>query len=349
MVWGLFGKKKDQPKDVEPVRDAPPVAEQAPAPDSRATEKAPEGRLFGRLFSGLTKSSAKLVDGVASVFTKKTLDQTTLDELEELLIRSDMGATAAAKITAAIAKDRFNKEVTDENIKLALADAIADILRTREAHLDLTEPPKPRVVLMIGVNGSGKTTTIGKVCALLSQHGAKVVVGAADTFRAAAIDQLRVWAERSGASIIARPQGADAAGVAYDSVQLGQAQGADVVLIDTAGRLGNKSELMSELAKIVRAIQKVDEEAPHETLLVLDATVGQNALAQVEAFRSAAKVTGLVMTKLDGTAKGGVLVAIAEKHALPIHFVGVGETAADLQVFEAASFARALVGLQAKP
>lgn len=345
MVWGLFGKKKEPAKEQGPVAEAAaPVIEVAPPPTPPA--KALEPGLFGRLFSGLAKSSAKLVDGVTGVFTKKTLDQATLDELEELLIKSDMGAPAAAKITAAIAKDRFNKEISEPEIKEALADAIADLLKGREARLDLREPPTPRIVLVIGVNGSGKTTTIGKICALLSQHGAQVVVGAADTFRAAAIDQLRVWAERSGADIIARPQGADAAGVAYDCVRLAQERGADVALIDTAGRLGNKTELMSELAKIVRAIQKIDEYAPHETLLVLDATVGQNALQQVEAFRSAANVTGLVMTKLDGTAKGGVLVAIAEQHALPIHFIGVGESAGDLQVFEARSFARALVGLE---
>jgi len=200
-------------------------------------------------------------------------------------------------------------------------------------------------VLVIGVNGSGKTTTIGKLCALLQRNGARVVVGAADTFRAAAIEQLKVWADRSGAGFVARGQGADAAGVAFEAVEKAIAENADVCLIDTAGRLQNREELMSELAKILRAIRKVDENAPHETLLVLDATVGQNALSQMEAFRSAAGVTGLVMTKLDGTAKGGVLVAIAERHAIPIHFVGVGETAEDLQPFNADDFARALVGL----
>jgi fused signal recognition particle receptor len=268
-----------------------------------------------------------------------------LDELEELLIRSDMGAPAAAKITAAIAKDRFAKSVTEAEIKGALATEIAAILKPRQSHLDLTQGPRPHVVLVVGVNGSGKTTTIGKLCYLLSRHGAKVVVGAADTFRAAAIEQLKVWAERSGASIVARGQGADAAGVAFDTVRMAKEQNADVALIDTAGRLQNKTELMAELDKIIRAIRKVDPDAPHQTLLVLDATVGQNALHQMEAFRSTAAISGIVMTKLDGTAKGGVLVAIAERHALPVHFIGVGESAEDLQPFDAEAFAKALVGV----
>jgi fused signal recognition particle receptor len=200
-------------------------------------------------------------------------------------------------------------------------------------------------VLVIGVNGSGKTTTIGKLAKRLSDAGGKVVIGAADTFRAAAIEQLQVWAERAGASFVTSTQGADAAGVAYETVARAKADGADVALIDTAGRLQNKSELMAELAKIVRVMRKLDEDAPHETLLVLDATVGQNALSQVESFRSVTEITGLVMTKLDGTAKGGVLVALAQRHAIPIHFIGVGEKAEDLQPFEATSFARAMVGL----
>jgi fused signal recognition particle receptor len=324
-LWG-FGKKK------EAAADAPA------APEKKA--------FFGRLFDGLAKSSAKLTDDVAGVFTKKTLDQQTLDDLEEMLIRADMGPQAAGKIVAMIAKDRFNREVGDNEVRLALADAIATVMKPRERPLDLTDGPRPRVVLVVGVNGSGKTTTIGKLCWLLSQSGAKVVVGAADTFRAAAIEQLGVWAKRSGAHFVAREQGADAAGVAYEAAALGKKEGADVVLIDTAGRLQNRAELMGELDKIMRAIRKVDDEFPHETLIVLDATVGQNALSQLEAFRTTANVTGLVMTKLDGTAKGGVLVAIAELHALPIHFIGVGETAEDLQPFSADAFGRALAGVQ---
>jgi fused signal recognition particle receptor len=299
------------------------------------------------LLEGLKKSSTKLADGVTGVFTKKKLDQDTLDALEELLISADMGASAAARIIQGLAKDRFDKEISDQDLKAALAEEIAAILAPREATLDLNTGPRPRVVVVIGVNGSGKTTTIGKICALLQGAGAKVVVGAADTFRAAAIEQLQVWADRAGAHFVAKGQGSDAAGVAYEAVAAGKAQDADVVLIDTAGRLQNKTELMAELVKIIRVIRKIDPDAPHETLLVLDGTVGQNALSQVEAFRAATDITGLIITKLDGTAKGGALVAIADRHALPIHFVGVGERAEDLQPFDARAFARALVGLEA--
>ena len=317
--------------------------------EAETAAEAKEPGMFGRLFDGLKKSSNKLADGVSSVFVQKKLDQDALDGLEELLIASDMGARAAARITAAIAEDRFNKDVSDEDIRAALADEVTKILKPREGRLDLTAPPKPRIVLVIGVNGSGKTTTIGKLCALLQQAGAKTVVGAADTFRAAAIEQLQVWVERAGADFVSKGAGADAAGVAYDTVARAKEIGADVALIDTAGRLQNKTELMAELVKIVRSIRKLDDDAPHETLLVLDATVGQNAMSQMESFRSVADITGLVMTKLDGTAKGGVLVALAERHAVPIHFVGVGEKAEDLQPFDAQSFARALVGLENAP
>lgn len=317
MIWGLFDKKKDSQKQAE----------------SKS------------LFDGLRKSSAKLADSFTSVFTKEKLDADALAELEDALIASDMGAAAAARISAALADQRFTKDEGSTEAREALAAEVARILKPREARLDLSVGPKPRIVLVIGVNGSGKTTTIGKISRLLADAGAKVVIGAADTFRAAAIEQLQVWAERSAASFVSSTQGADAAGVAYETVARAKAENADVALIDTAGRLQNKSELMAELAKIVRAIRKIDENAPHETLLVLDATVGQNALSQVESFRSATDITGLVMTKLDGTAKGGVLVAVAQRHAIPIHFIGVGERADDLKSFDATSFARALVGL----
>ncbi len=320
MSW--FGKKKDE----------------APPEEKRG--------VFSRLFDGLSKSSSKLVTGVTDVFTKKTLDQAALDALEDLLITSDMGAPAAARIIEGLAKDRFNKEVSDEEVRAALADEIAAIMRPREVHLDLTQGPKPRIVLMVGVNGSGKTTAIGKLAHQLSKAGAKTVIGAGDTFRAAAIEQLEVWAKRADAGFVAKSPGSDAAGVAFETVERARKDGADVALIDTAGRLSNKTELMAELVKIVRAVRKIDDDAPHEILLVLDATVGQNALIQLESFRSAVDVTGLIMNKLDGTAKGGVLVAIAERHALPIHFIGVGEGADDLQPFDAQSFARALVGLK---
>lgn len=318
MIWGLFDKKKKE-------------AEQA------AERKG--------LFDGLRKSSSKLAEGFSSIFTKEKLDAAALQELEDALIASDMGAPAAHRIAQALADQRFNKENGANDAREALAAEVAKVLKPREAHLDLHNGPKPRIVLVIGVNGSGKTTTIGKLARNLNEAGAKTVIGAADTFRAAAIEQLKVWADRSGAEFIASSQGADASGVAFDTVKRAQEVGADVALIDTAGRLQNKSELMAELAKIVRVMRKLDEDAPHETLLVLDATVGQNALSQVESFRSVTDITGLVMTKLDGTAKGGVLVALAQRHAIPIHFIGVGEKAEDLQPFDADDFARALVGL----
>ena len=324
MIWGLFTKKN---------------------PAEQQTES--KG-----LFDGLRKSSSKLAEGVSAafsdagaVFTKKKLDHATIEALEDALLASDMGASAAGDLAQAVAKKRFDKETDSNEAREALAEGIADILRPREAHLDLSNRPKPRIVLVIGVNGSGKTTTIGKLAHQLAAANAKVVIGAADTFRAAAIEQLQVWANRSGADFVWAPQGADAAGVAFETVKRAKAENADVALIDTAGRLQNKTELMAELSKIVRSIRKIDEDAPHETLLVLDATVGQNALSQVESFRSVTDITGLVMTKLDGTAKGGVLVALAQRHAIPIHFVGVGEKAEDLRPFDASAFARALVGL----
>ncbi len=319
MIWGLFDKKKPQ------------------AETQQAESKG--------LFDGLRKSSVKLADSFTAVFTKEKLDAAALDELEEALIASDMGASAAARIAASLAEQRFSKENAQTEARKALAAEVARILKPREAELDLTQGPKPRIVLVIGVNGSGKTTTIGKLANNLTNAGAKVVIGAADTFRAAAIEQLKIWADRAEASFVASTQGADAAGVAFETVKRAKEENADVALIDTAGRLQNKSELMAELSKIVRVMRKLDEDAPHETLLVLDATVGQNALSQVESFRSVTDITGLVMTKLDGTAKGGVLVALAQRHAIPIHFIGVGEKAEDLQPFDAQRFSRALVGL----
>jgi len=319
MIWGLFDKKKK--------------------PEEAAPEQA-KG-----LFDGLRKSSAKLADSFTAVFTKEKLEAGDIAELEEVLIASDMGAAAASRIASALADQRFSKENGQQEAREALAGEVARILKPREAHLDLTDGVKPRIVLVIGVNGSGKTTTIGKLANNLTNAGAKVIIGAADTFRAAAIEQLKVWADRSEASFVASSQGADAAGVAFETVKRAKEENADVALIDTAGRLQNKSELMAELAKIIRVMRKIDEDAPHETLLVLDATVGQNALSQVESFRSVTEITGLVMTKLDGTAKGGVLVAVAQRHAIPIHFIGVGEKAEDLQPFDAQSFSRALVGL----
>jgi fused signal recognition particle receptor len=297
-----------------------------------------------KLNEGLKRSSSRLAEGLAGL-AKRKIDRESLDELEELLITSDMGAKVAARIAKNFSKDRFDREISGDEIKAALATEIAAILRPREKVVDFAQGPRPRIVLFVGVNGSGKTTTIGKIASKLSAQGADIVVAAGDTFRAAAVEQLKVWAERANARFISKPPGADAAGLAYDAVELAQKEDRDLVLIDTAGRLQNKTQLMDELSKVVRAIRKIDPTAPHDVILVLDATVGQNALGQVEAFRHTAGVTGLVMTKLDGTAKGGVLVAIAEQYDVPIHFVGVGEKAEDLHPFSADTFARALVGL----
>ena len=310
-----------------------------------AEAAARDASVLQKLSEGLKRSSSRLAEGLAGL-SKRKIDREALEELEELLITSDMGAKVAARIAKAFSKDRFDREVSGEEIKAALAAEIAAILRPREQVVDFSDGPRPRIVLFVGVNGSGKTTTIGKIAAKLSAQGATVLLAAGDTFRAAAVEQLRVWADRAGAKFISKPQNADAAGLAYEAVEMAQKENLDLVFIDTAGRLQNKTQLMDELAKVVRAIRKIDPTAPHDVLLVLDATVGQNALGQVEAFRNTAGVTGLVMTKLDGTAKGGVLVAIAEQHAIPIHFVGVGEKAEDLHPFSADTFARALVGLE---
>ncbi len=314
------------------------------AAERAAEAAAREATVFHQLAEGLRRSSSRLAEGLAGL-AKRKIDRDALDELEELLITSDMGAKVAARIAKAFAQDRFDREISGDEIKAALASEIAAILRPREKVVDFAQGPRPRVVLFVGVNGSGKTTTIGKIAAKLSAQGADIVLAAGDTFRAAAVEQLKIWAERANARFVSRPQGADSAGLAYEAVDLAKKENRDLVLIDTAGRLQNKTQLMDELSKVVRAIRKVDPSAPHDVILVLDATVGQNALGQVEAFRSTAGVTGLVMTKLDGTAKGGVLVAIAEQHDIPIHFVGVGEKAEDLHPFSADTFARALVGL----
>lgn len=386
MNWFGFGKKKSKPEAETPVEAAPvqsdapapapvhdtpapvagpvqgdaitpvpdPAMEPHPAPEP-APESAPEPEaptaapvpakpegFFKRLSSGLAKSSAQL----SGVFTKRKLDSEALDELEELLIAADLGAATAAKVIDRLSRDRFDKDVTDTEIRQALADVITETLEPFQAPLDISGPA-PQVVLFVGVNGSGKTTTLGKLAVKMTREGAHIITAAGDTFRAAAVEQLEVWSRRAGAHFLSRPHGADAAGLAYDAVQEGKRRGSDAVLIDTAGRLQNKAELMEELRKILRVIAKVDEAAPHHVVLVLDGTVGSNAISQAEAFMEAAKVTGLVMTKLDGTAKGGALVQVAEKFGLPIHFIGVGEGEDDLQPFIARDFARALAGLDA--
>jgi fused signal recognition particle receptor len=302
---------------------------------------------FKRLADGLSRSSKQMSEQVVSVFVKKPLDQAMLDELEEMLIEADLGPRAAGRIAAAFGAARFGREATEDEVKQSLAEAIAAELLPRQGHFDALGGPRPYVVLFVGVNGSGKTTTLGKIAADLTGRGAKVLIAAGDTFRAAAVEQLKVWADRSGAAFVSRPTGADAAGLAYDAFEQAKAEGYDVVLIDTAGRLQNKSGLMDELLKIVRVLKKIDPDAPHETLLVLDATVGRNALAQENIFGNTAGVTGIVMTKLDGTARGGVLVPVAQASDAPIKLIGVGEGIEDLQPFDARAFSRSLVGLDA--
>ena len=303
------------------------------------------GGWFQRLKAGLTRSSSKLSEGITGIFTKRRLDDAALEELEELLITADLGVATAAGLTARLGRDKFDKEVSPEEVRRSLADHITEILAPVSRPLEIVPQHKPHVVLVVGVNGSGKTTTIGKLAQLYRGRGLSVLLAAGDTFRAAAIEQLNVWGERSGCEVVAKELGADAAGLAFDALTAAQHNGDDLLLIDTAGRLHNKADLMAELAKIIRVIKKIDPAAPHDILLVLDATTGQNAISQVGVFKDLVDVSGLVVTKLDGSARGGVLVALADKFALPVHAIGVGEGGGDLRPFEARDFAANLLGI----
>jgi fused signal recognition particle receptor len=306
-----------------------------------------KGSWLSRLRSGLSKSTKRVTESITGLFTKKKLDQATLGELEDALIQADLGVSVAARLVEKLGRERFGKEVTDEEVRGAFAEHIAEILAPVALPLAIDAAHKPFVVLVVGVNGSGKTTTIAKLAHLYKGEGRKVMLAAGDTFRAAAVEQLKVWGERAGVPVVSKDTGADAAGLAYEALERARAEGCDVLLIDTAGRLHNKTNLMEELAKIVRVIRKVDATAPHSCLLVLDATTGQNAHAQVETFRNLSPVDALVVTKLDGSAKGGVLVALAEKFKLPVVAIGIGEGIDDLRPFEARAFARGLMGLPA--
>jgi fused signal recognition particle receptor len=298
-----------------------------------------------RLSGGLKRTSASIGGAVADLVVKRKLDQEMLDEIEEVLIRADLGLDTAARIASAVGEGRYDKSITSDEVKAVVAAEVEKVLVPVAKPLNV-DAEKPFVVLVVGVNGSGKTTTIGKLAAKLHAEGRSVMLAAGDTFRAAAIDQLNIWGGRSGATVIARAPGSDAAGLAFDALTQARVEEIDVLLVDTAGRLQNKAVLMDELEKIVRVMKKVDPAVPHAVLLVLDATVGQNALSQVEVFRDIAGVTGLVMTKLDGTARGGILVAIAAKFGLPVHFIGVGESIDDLAPFSARDFARAVAGVE---
>jgi fused signal recognition particle receptor len=300
---------------------------------------------FSRLKQGLSRSTQKLGGGLSGLFTRRKLDDAALEELEDLLITADLGPAVAERVIESFRASRFGAEVTDEEIRTTLADEIARILEPVAKPFEPDPTHRPHVVLVVGVNGVGKTTTIGKMARFFTDQGRKVMLVAGDTFRAAAVEQLQVWGQRTGCPVMAGPPGADAAGLAFEGLQRATTEGADLLFVDTAGRLHNKSALMEELAKIVRVMRKFDETAPHSVLLVLDATTGQNAVEQVRVFRELVNVTGLVVTKLDGSARGGIVVALADTFGLPVHAVGVGEQAEDLRPFEAVDYARGLVGV----
>jgi len=335
------------PADV-PLVDVQPPADPPPSVPRPLPEAAPEPPLswWHRLRDGLARTADGVGDGITGVFTKRKLDAGAIQDLEDILIQADLGLAASARMAAAVGKDRYDREVSPDEVKEILAREIEASMRPVALPIALDDTRKPFVVLMVGVNGSGKTTTIGKLAAKFRADGKEVMLAAGDTFRAAAIEQLRVWGERTGCAVLAREQGADAASLAFDALRNAELLGTDILLMDTAGRLQNRTELMGELDKIVRVMRKVDASAPHAVILVLDATVGQNALQQVEIFGKIAGVTGLIMTKLDGTARGGILVAIADRFGLPVHYIGVGESIEDLEAFEARDYARAVVGMR---
>jgi len=353
---GLFGgRKAAQPSPAAEKVDAAQAVDAAhvvtfenvtePAQAPEPEPEAPRRNWFQRLRQGLSKTSSRLSDGITGVFTKRKLDDETLEELEDLLIQADLGLDVAASVAAALRKYRYNSDIAPQEVRAILAEEVEKVLAPVAKPLAADASKRPYVVLIVGVNGTGKTTTIGKYANQFTRQGLRVMLAAGDTFRAAAIEQLKIWGERTGAHVVASEPGADAAGLAFEALKTAKENGADVLFIDTAGRLQNKSALMAELEKIIRVIKKIDSTAPHAVVLTLDATTGQNALSQVEIFGNTAGVTGLVMTKLDGTARGGILVAIASKFGLPVHAIGVGEGANDLQSFDAKDFARAIAGI----
>ncbi|MCW2276317.1 signal recognition particle-docking protein FtsY [Rhodoblastus acidophilus] len=338
----------EYPPSIDPQPTQPPLEAPVPAAPEIAPPSPPEmaekKSWWRRLREGLSRSSSSIAQGISDIFTKRKLSVDTLEDLEDVLVRADLGVTVASRIAKTVGKGRYDKQIAPDEVRAILAEEVERVLDPVALPLEIDETKKPFVILVVGVNGSGKTTTIGKLAKKFTDEGKTLLLAAGDTFRAAAIEQLKIWGARNNTPVIAREPGADAAGLAFDAIKTAQEQNTDIVLMDTAGRLQNRTELMAELDKIVRVMAKVDPEAPHAVLLVLDATVGQNALNQVEIFGRTAGVTGLVMTKLDGTARGGILVAIAEKFSLPVHFIGVGEQADDLEPFAARDFARAIAG-----
>ncbi|MEM1379969.1 MAG: signal recognition particle-docking protein FtsY [Pseudomonadota bacterium] len=327
----------------QPTPEPAPAIEPAAEPEPEVAPEPEKKRgFFSRLTAGLSRTSQKLTSGVADILTKKKLDEDTIEELEDLLISADLGMEATERVIGRLRKERVGQDVSDQDVREILAAVVAETLEPLEKSLEIDPARKPHIILTVGVNGAGKTTTIGKLASKYVAQGHSVLLAAGDTFRAAAIEQLKVWGERTGAPVLSKPHGADAAGLAFEAIETARRDGHDVVMIDTAGRLQNRSELMDELSKIVRVIKKLDPDAPHDTLLVLDATVGQNAIRQAEAFSETAGVTGLVMTKLDGTARGGILVALGDQFGIPIHHIGIGEGVDDLRDFNARDFARAM-------
>ncbi len=334
--------------------DEAPVPDHTPNGDAKEAEEldadhSEEGGWLSRLTAGLSKSTNRFTKGLADLVTKRKLDEETLEQLEDMLIEADLGPSTAAKIIADFSKDRFGKEIEAEEIKQALADSMSEILKPVASHLEIKKPEGggPFVILVCGVNGAGKTTTIGKMAYKYHfEDRLSVMIAAGDTFRAAAVEQLQIWAQRASATFLSKDIGADAAAVAFEAYVQAKAQGADVLLIDTAGRLQNKKNLMAELEKIIRVLKKQDENLPHATLLVLDATTGQNAFSQVETFKEMVNISGLIVTKLDGSAKGGVLVGLADQFGVPVYKIGVGEGIKDMQPFNPEQYARALVGLE---
>jgi fused signal recognition particle receptor len=363
---GLFGRLFGSKGDVAPASDPRPaeaeyvesagdlvpdatepetsqIADTENQPAPAAEPEAPKS-WFQRLKSGLTRTSSKLTDGITGLFTKRKLDGATLEDLEDLLIQSDLGVETSGRIIDRIAKGRFEKGISADEVREILASEVEAVLAPVAKPLIVSAANRPHVILVVGVNGGGKTTTIGKLAARFKAEGKSVMLAAGDTFRAAAIDQLKVWGARTGCEVVASTVGSDASGLAYEALKTAKERGVDILIVDTAGRLQNKQALMEELEKVTRVLKKLNPDAPHDVLLVLDATTGQNALQQVEIFGNRAGVTGLVMTKLDGTARGGILVAIAAKHQLPVHAIGVGEGIDDLQPFQARDFANAIAG-----
>jgi fused signal recognition particle receptor len=343
---GMSNEAASQPATSQPAPEKPAPQQLAPEQPAAVAEAAARAGWFARLREGLSKSSRSLSTGITDIFTKRKLDAATLQDLEDVLIGADLGADMADRVTQAVAKGRYDKEIDPREVRRILAREVTKVLEPVEVPFRFDQARKPFVILVVGVNGAGKTTTIGKLGAIAVREGFSVMLAACDTFRAAAIEQLEVWGRRIGATTISRATGADASGLAYDAMKSARESGTDILIVDTAGRLQNKATLMAELEKIVRVLKKQDDTAPHAVLLVLDATTGQNAVNQTEVFQKIAGVTGIVMTKLDGTARGGILVAIAERFKLPVHAIGVGEGVDDLQPFDAQGFARAIAGIE---